>query len=124
MEQENFTQNTASPPGAARSYELVTIAPPDPREEVVEVLRNSLAAVIGPEAMALLHVTADTRLFKDLGLDSIEFVQVAEKVQSYYGVDTQFVMDKVSQIPLRKMMKLTVGDVVDLIADGLRDGLR
>jgi len=97
-------------------------APPvtDLRAEVVEVLRNSLEQVIGPDAMAVLHVTPETRLFKDLGLDSIELMQVAEKVQNHYGVDAGYVMERASEIPVRKMMKLTVGDLVELITEGLR----
>jgi acyl carrier protein len=87
---------------------------------VVEVLRHALVAVIGPEAVAQLEVTAQTRLFEDLGLDSIEFLQVAERVQRHYGVDPQMVMDRISQIPPRKMARMTVGDVVEMIADGLR----
>ncbi|MDR1265049.1 MAG: acyl carrier protein [Propionibacteriaceae bacterium] len=92
----------------------------DLRDEVVEVLRHSLVAVIGPEAVNQLEVTARTRLFSDLGLDSIEFLQVAERVQRHYGVDPQLVVDRIAQIPPRQMAQMTVGDVVEMIADGLR----
>jgi acyl carrier protein len=110
-----------NPPALAepQPQHLVSAAP-DVREDVIATLRNSLELVIGQDAVEVLQITPSTRLFRDLDLDSIQFMQIAEKVQTHYGVDSAYVMERASQFPTRQLLKLTVGDLVDLIVDGLQ----
>lgn len=50
----------------------------------------------------------------DLELESIEFVQIAEKIQAYYGSDVTLT-DWLTSMPFEKVITLSVGDLIDFV---------
>ncbi|MDR1449836.1 MAG: acyl carrier protein [Propionibacteriaceae bacterium] len=82
---------------------------------VTAALETCLAEVIGADTVALLQIKAETRLLQDLGLSSIELVQLLEAVQRYYGPQTAAFLDHIQTLPLSKIARLTVGDFVGFI---------
>ncbi|MDR0416893.1 MAG: phosphopantetheine-binding protein [Propionibacteriaceae bacterium] len=111
-----------------RPEQPVAPAPPRPRPdlppdlppealEVIETLETCLVQIIGPDAVEVLGVTADTRLLQDLGLDSIELVHLIELVQEHYGPQMAAFLDHVQNLSVSKITRLTVRDVIEFIVN-------
>ena len=86
-------------------------------EQVFEFLRQAIAEVIGEEAASLVEIRYGSQFIKDLEMDSIQIVAFGEKVNDRYGATVDFV-GWLSNKPIRKLLKLTVGDVAEFIARG------
>lgn len=54
------------------------------REDVVEHIRISLAAVLNRD---LVELPADTRIFEDLELDSMRFIELLMSLEDTIGLD-------------------------------------
>jgi acyl carrier protein len=85
--------------------------------EIVQTLQTCLGEVIGADAVEILPINADTRLLQDLGLDSIELVRLLELVQQHYGPQMAQFLEHIQGLPVSKIARLTVGDVVEFIID-------
>jgi acyl carrier protein len=79
-------------------------------ETVVALIRE----VIGEDWEVDQPITRETSFSDDLELESIEFVQLAEKLQERYGKDVDFV-GWLSKKELDAIIKLKVGEVVEYI---------
>ena len=78
-------------------------------------VRAILVEVIGPEYAIDLSIEMDTAFDDDLGLESIEFVALAEQLQDRYGRDVDFIAWLATK-ELDEIIALTVGDLVAFIA--------
>lgn len=79
-------------------------------EEVAELIRD----VIGEEWALETEIGMGTAFATDLELESIEFVELAEKMQARYGTEVDFV-GWLSDKEIEEILGLTVGDVVEFV---------
>ena len=84
-------------------------------EEVARMIRE----VIGEDWELDQAITRETSFAEDLELESIEFVALAEKLQTTYGAKLDFV-PWLSSKELDEIIALKVGDVVEYIERCLR----
>jgi acyl carrier protein len=84
------------------------------REEVLATVARLIAEVVGEEWMEDRAITLETSFEKDLELESIEFVALAEKLQEHYGKGVDFV-GWLSGKELDEIIGLTVGELVEFI---------
>jgi acyl carrier protein len=88
-----------------------TLATP---EAVLDTLAGLLREVIGEGWVDDLEIGRATSFAKDLELESIEFVALAERLQTVYGERVDFagwLADK----ELDQIIGLSVGEVVDFV---------
>jgi acyl carrier protein len=96
-------------PTAERTAEL------DPyTHDVLDVVRDMLVDVIGPEYLIDLTVGLDTAFDRDLELESLEFVALAERLLQHYGGQVDFVA-WLATMELDEIIGLSVGDLVAFI---------
>jgi acyl carrier protein len=89
---------------------------PGPNEiEVLGAVRAILIDVIGPDYAIDLSIEMDTSFDADLGLESIEFVALAERLQEQYGRDVDFIAWLATK-ELDEIIALTVGELVSFLA--------
>jgi acyl carrier protein len=84
------------------------------REEVLATVEKLIVEIAGEEITLLAPIAMETSFNKDLELESIEFVALAEKLQQHYGAKVDFV-GWISTKELDQIIALTVGDLVELI---------
>jgi acyl carrier protein len=84
------------------------------QENVNDVVMKLLSDVIGAEFFAEYDVSSDSTLTGDLEMESMEIVELAEKIKVYYQnkVDMSEWMAKLS---LEKLVALNVGDVTEFV---------
>lgn len=83
-------------------------------DEVVKIVTE----VVGEDFLLDEEITPETSFNGDLGLESIEFVELSEKLQEHYGERVnlvEFIADK----DLDGMMAITVGELVTYIESQL-----
>jgi len=81
---------------------------------VVDEIGSMLAEVLGEEFLLDTRVTAETSFSDDLALESIEFVELAEKLQDRYGERVNLA-DFVAGLDIDGIMALTVGQLASYI---------
>lgn len=79
----------------------------------LEVVRGVIEEVVGGELALDREIGMDTSFGDDLELESIEFVALAEKLQSRY--DTVDFVRWLSEKELEEIIELKVGDLVTYI---------
>lgn len=87
-------------------------------DTVLDTVRRILVDVIGPEYAIDLTIELDTAFDADLGLESIEFVALAERLLEAYGSDVNFI-EWLATKELDEIIALTVGDLVSFIATAM-----
>lgn len=60
------------------------------KKEVFELLKKFITEVLGEDIADELDITEDSTFTKDLEMDSIEIVALAEKVRNHYNDDMDF----------------------------------
>lgn len=89
-----------------------------------EILQQVVAAIreaIAEDWIQDFEIDADTSLNNDLEIESIEFVSIADKLQKMFGAQVD-VIGWLSQQDIDTLIALTVGDLVDLVEQGLQHG--
>lgn len=79
-------------------------------DEVTEIIKE----VIGEDFLLEEEITPQTSFSDDLALESIEFVELSEKLQEHYGERVNlvtFIADK----DIDGIMSITAGQLVDFI---------
>ena len=87
-------------------------------EDVLNGVADAIRTVIGEDWILDEEIELTTSFADDLELESIEFVALAEELQKTYGANLNFV-DWLSDKDLDEIIGLTVGDVVEFIAQCL-----
>ena len=90
----------------------------DSGNEILTAVVNSIREVVGEEWINDEEIGLSTSFGDDLELESIEFVALAEQLQSHYGEKLDFVA-WLSSKQLDEIIELTVGDVVEFIEECL-----
>ena len=85
------------------------------REDILKTVEQALIEVAGDELLLAGPLTMTTSFNRDLELESIEFVALAEKLQLRYGTSVDFV-GWISKKELDQIIALTVGELVEFIA--------
>jgi acyl carrier protein len=85
---------------------------------VLDDIVDLLAEVLGTEFLVDTEVTLDTSFNDDLALESIEFVELSEKIQEHYGQQVNLV-DFISDMDIDGITAITVGQLVGYIEDQL-----
>ena len=82
------------------------------REDVLATVEKLILEITGDELMLAGPITMQTSFNRDLELESIEFVALAEKLQEHYGADF---IAWISTKELDQIIALTVGELVEFI---------
>jgi acyl carrier protein len=84
------------------------------RADTLAIVERLLVEVAGDELLVAGPIGMATSFNKDLELESIEFVALAEKLQEHYGARVDFV-GWISKKELDAIIALTVGELVEFI---------
>jgi acyl carrier protein len=84
-------------------------------DEILRTVERLVIEVVGDELLITGPITMQTSFNRDLELESIEFVALAEKLQQHYGAGLDFV-GWISTKELDEIIALTVGELVEFIA--------
>jgi len=84
-------------------------------EEVFTSLVAILNELIGAEELEIIGVYRHSRFVDDLMMESIQIVVFAEQVDALYG-DRVDLITWISDMPMKKLLGLSVGDVSKFIA--------
>lgn len=87
-------------------------------ERILAELTRMLVEIIGEDYVLALSIGMDTSFDADLELESIEFVRLAGKITQAYGSQMNFVAFLADK-EIGEIIKLTVGDLVRHIANGI-----
>jgi acyl carrier protein len=82
----------------------------DVLDEVVRMIEE----VVGQDVLLGMTVTPDTTFSDDLGLESIEFVALADRLRERYG-DRVDLVAFLGDMDIDEIMAMTVGQLVDHI---------
>jgi acyl carrier protein len=85
------------------------------KEDVLKALAEMLRDVIGEAWAQEIEIGMETSFSKDLELESIEFVALAEKLEQKYGRKVDFA-GWMAGMELDQIITLRVGQVVEFIA--------
>ena len=80
----------------------------------VDTMLRDVLGDFGPDA----EIAMDTTFRDDLGMESLDVVSLAGRLQARYGNDVNFALF-VSTFDVASVGELTVGQLVDYIADSL-----
>jgi acyl carrier protein len=81
---------------------------------VLDEITAILAEVLGEEFVSDVEITPDTSFSEDLALESIEFVELSEKLQDRYGTRVNLAIF-FADMDIDTIMVLTVGQLVDYV---------
>lgn len=84
-------------------------------QEVIAVIRQAVAE----DWIEDFDIDADTSFNNDLELESIEFVTIADMLQSHFGAQINFV-DWLGTQSLDQIIALTVGDLAAFVSQSLK----
>jgi len=85
------------------------------RQLVLEEVTRMLREVIGEQWAVDFPITAETSFSKDLELESIEFVALAEQITERYGKRVNLAA-WLATMDLEQILELRVGQLVEFIA--------
>jgi acyl carrier protein len=88
---------------------------PPQADDILRSVQELITEVVGDELLLDGPMTMDTSFNRDLELESIEFVALAELLQNRYGAQLDFVA-WLSNKELDEIIALRVGDLVELIS--------
>ena len=88
-------------------------------EEVLVELTEILVAVVGADFLLASDIGMDTSFNKDICLESIQFVLLAEELRTRYGDEVDFVA-WLANMDLDAIIALRVGQLVDFIVTSVR----
>lgn len=81
---------------------------------VLDEITAILAEVLGEEYVSDIEITLDTSFSADLALESIEFVELSEKLQDRYGTRVNLAVF-FADLDIDTIMVLTVGQLVGYV---------
>jgi len=87
-------------------------------EGVLAELTDILVSVVGANFLLAADVNMDTSFNMDIGLESIQFVLLAEELRSHYGDNVDFVA-WLADMDLDAIIALKVGQLVDFIVNSV-----
>lgn len=82
--------------------------------DVLVQLKQIITEVVGPDFLLDIEITRETTFSDDLGLESIEFVALADKLRAEYGGQVDLV-GFLAEMDIDEIMAMSVGRLVDHI---------
>ena len=82
--------------------------------DTLQAIGDIIRDVVGEDWIREVPITRETAFNKDLELESLEFVALAERLQEEYGARVDFVGWLSSQ-DLDQIVEMKVGELVDFI---------
>lgn len=82
--------------------------------DTLEVVKSVIGEVSGDLEFLENPISRETSFNRDLELESIDFVMIAEKLQNHFGDDVNFA-NWLSEMDIDEIIALKVGDLVDFI---------
>ena len=76
----------------------------------------TIRATIAEDWLVAYPIDADTRFNRDLEIESIEFVKIADAIQTHFGRDLD-ILGWLSGKTIDELIGLSVGELVDHIAN-------
>ncbi|TWP53685.1 acyl carrier protein [Lentzea tibetensis] len=80
--------------------------------DVLTRLAQIISEVVGPDFLLDVEITRETTFSDDLGLESIEFVALADKLRAHYDVD---LVGFLADMDIDEIMAMSVGRLADHI---------
>jgi acyl carrier protein len=90
----------------------------DRSDAVVATITAMLVEVIGDEFLVGVEITPATTFSRDLELESIEFVALAERLQQHYAGQVDFTAF-LAGLGIDEILSLTVGELARHITESL-----
>lgn len=90
-------------------------------DDTLRAIDAMIREVVAEEWIQEVPITRETAFNRDLELESLEFVALAERLQQTYGARVDFV-GWLSGRSLDEIVGMTVGDLVDFIDGSLAPG--
>jgi acyl carrier protein len=90
----------------------------DSREAILSEVARLVRQVIGEEWAEEVPITMTTSFARDLELESIEFVTLAEQLKERFGRSLD-IAGWLAGMELNQIMGLTMGELVDFIVESL-----
>ena len=81
---------------------------------VIDAVTDIVRVVIGADFLVEQDITPDTSFSHDLSLDSIEFVELSEKLQQHFGPRAN-VATFIAGLDIDAIMDITVGQLAEYI---------
>ena len=81
---------------------------------VVDEIARILAEVLGEDFVLDMQISRDTSFSEDLALESIEMVELSEKLQQHYGERVNLVAF-IADLDIDAITAITVGQLADFI---------
>lgn len=88
------------------------------RENIYEGVKGFLTEVIGEEFIEEYDLGEASTLTGDLEMESIEIVELAEKVKSAFGQAAEM-SEWMARLSLEQLIKLTIGDIVEFVDNAI-----
>lgn len=82
--------------------------------EIFELLKNFITEVLGEDVADELDITENSTFTKDLEMDSIEIVALAEKVRNHYNDDMDF-NGWIATLDMDQLINLRIIDIINFI---------
>jgi acyl carrier protein len=82
---------------------------------VFDVVADIVREVIGPDFLLEQEITPDTSFSQDLALESIEFVELSEKLREHFGPQANLT-NFFAGLDIDAIMDLTVGQLAGYVA--------
>jgi acyl carrier protein len=89
-------------------------------DEIVATIGRLVHEVIGEEDGFALDIDADSSFSEDIEIESIEFVALAEALQTTYGERIDLIA-WLGELDLDEIIDLTVGELAEFIGACLRE---
>lgn len=83
-------------------------------DAVLDQLVKLIEEVVGPDVLLGVEVDRDTTFSDDIGLESIEFVALADRLRRHYG-DRVDLVGFLADMEIDEIMAMSVGRLVDHI---------
>lgn len=84
------------------------------KKEIFELLKKFITEVLGEDIADELDITEDSTFTKDLEMDSIEIVALAEKVRNHYNDDMDF-NGWIATLDMDQLINLRIIDIINFI---------
>jgi acyl carrier protein len=88
------------------------------KNQVFRQLLQFISEIIGDDVIEELNITEQSTFVKDLEMDSIEIVALAEKIKAYYGNRINFI-GWLSKMKMNELINLSINDVTNFIANAI-----
>ena len=85
--------------------------------DVLTRLAEIISEVVGPDFLEGVEITRETTFSDDLGLESIEFVALADKLRAHYDVD---LVTFLADMDIDEIRAMSVGRLADHITVSAR----